>query len=102
MRKEVRQLVADATLDDFVGRLSVYISVGRTAVCLFLHPLKITRKKDSLRLRTTSVGRSFPTIPVGQTLWGHRREKTCFHRRNLGKNEHGSVVWLVGSRQTSY
>ena len=46
--REVRQLVADhpeATLDDFVARLSPHISVGRTAVCLFLRHLKITRKK---------------------------------------------------------
>jgi transposase len=69
--QEVRQVVADhpdGTLEEFCEKLSKYVLVSTTTLCDFLHRLKITRKKNSLRRRTTSSRCCLPSSGVGETL----------------------------------
>ena len=77
--QEVRQLVADhpdATLDDFVEWLSPHVSIGRNAVCNFLHRLKITRKK---RLST-------PPNNIGQQWSNNVKNGKNFKKSSTSKN----------------
>jgi transposase len=72
--KEVRQLVADhpdATLAEFCEKLAKQVSVSTTTLSDFLRHIKITRKKNSLRLRTTSRRRGLQTQRMDQTLCDH-------------------------------
>ena len=86
----ISQLVADhpdATLDDFVEWLAPHGSIGRNAVCNFLHRLKITRKKRLSMLPNTIAKTLSPNGKNGKNFKKSSTSKNSFSSTKHGRKQ---------------
>ena len=81
----------DATLVELRDRLGVDCSP--TAIWMVLDALRITFKKNATSRRARPTGRRRETRVLENAASRARPAPTCFHRRNVGENEHDAFVW---------